>query len=111
MLDDSSESTVFEGTRDEIVARIQALPDERYQVEVVGLRKDEAPPIDTLDEAIRKLRSRTPEKILADRAEIIAGSPAPRPLPSGMTLEEVVAGTWPGQETDDEIREALERLS
>ena len=32
-------------------------------------------------------------------------------LPEGKTLEDVVVGMWPGDETDEEIFAALERLS
>lgn len=110
MLEQKEEEFVFEGTRDEIVSQLQALPDKRYHVEIVGVNEPE-PPYNSLDEAIRKMLSRTPEEILATRAEILAKSPVPTPLPAGKTLEDMVAGTWPGNETDEEIRQALERLS
>jgi hypothetical protein len=59
--------------------------------------------------AIRRIRSRTPEEVAATRAEAFAHSPPPRPLPEGKTLEDVLV--WPGDETDEQIRVALERLS
>ncbi len=67
--------------------------------------------VDQLELAIRRFKSRTEAEMLADRAEIFAASPEPRPLPPGKTLEDVVAGTWPGDETDEEIDQALEDLS
>ncbi|QEL15738.1 hypothetical protein [Limnoglobus roseus] len=66
---------------------------------------------DPLTLAIQRMNSRTPEQILADRERILAKSRPPRPLPEGKTLEDVVCGTWPGDETDEEILEMLERLS
>ncbi|HLK55841.1 MAG TPA: hypothetical protein VKU00_04735 [Chthonomonadaceae bacterium] len=69
---------------------------------------EEAP---TLEDAITKLNSRTPEEIAAARKRILDASPEPRPLPEGKTLAEVVMGQWPGDETDEEIHEALRKLS
>lgn len=57
------------------------------------------------------LKSRTDEEIEEARRRIDARSPPPRPLPAGKTLEDVVVGTWPGDETDEQINEALKRLS
>ena len=34
-----------------------------------------------------------------------------RPLPPGKTLDDVVRGSWPGDESDEEINRALEELS
>lgn len=57
------------------------------------------------------LKNRTPEQLEADRRRIDALSRPPRELPPGKTLADMVEGTWPGDETDEQIREALERLS
>jgi predicted DNA-binding antitoxin AbrB/MazE fold protein len=64
-----------------------------------------------LDLAARKLTGRTAEQVAADRDRLLASSPPPRPLPPGKTLADVVVGQWPGDETDEQIRDALERLS
>ena len=66
---------------------------------------------DPLAAAIRRLTSRTPAQIEADREEILRTSKLGRPLPPGKTLFDVVEGTWPGDETDEEIFEMLEKLS
>jgi hypothetical protein len=64
-----------------------------------------------LELAVKRLTSRTEEQILADRERILATARPGRPLPEGKTLEDVVAGTWPGDETDEEIHQMLEELS
>jgi len=74
----------------------------------VSLQMDEP---SALDMAARRLTGRTPEQVAADRARVLALSPPPRPLPPGKTLADVVVGRWPGDETDEQIRDALERLS
>lgn len=66
---------------------------------------------DALQLAIEKMRSRTPEQILADRERLYLSVRRGRALPEGKTLLDMVEGTWPGDETDEEIRDALERLS
>jgi hypothetical protein len=68
-------------------------------------------PSDPLAVALSRLKNRTPEQVAADRDRLLALSPPPRPLPPGKTLEDVLAGLWPGDETDEQIREALEKLS
>lgn len=65
---------------------------------------------DPLEEAVKRITSRTPEQIMADRERLLASSPPARPLPEGKTLFDVVEGTWPGDQTDEEIRIMLERL-
>ena len=55
--------------------------------------------------------NRTPEQKLADREEAMKWLRPGRPLPPGKTFFEVVQGTWPGDETDEEVNRALEELS
>lgn len=80
---------------------------------LAGLADREAAEVapDPLAEAVRRLTSRTPDEVLADRAAVLATARRGRPLPEGKTLCDVVEGTWPGDETDDEIRQALEEMS
>ena len=66
---------------------------------------------DALAEAIARWVNRTPEEKLALRAEILKTARKGRPLPDGKSFDDVVRGSWPGDETDEQIREALERLS
>ena len=87
------------------------LPLEMYLEELAESDANRTGEEDPLAAAIRRLTSRTPEQVLADREEILRSSPPPRPLPPGKTLADVVVGTWPGDETDEEIFEMLEKLS
>ena len=70
---------------------------------------DEDP--DALARAIARLTRRTPEEIEATRARLVAEMEPPRPLPLGQTLEDVICGQWPGPETDEEVLQALGKLS
>ena len=65
----------------------------------------------TLEHAVAAMQNRTPEQIAATRARILALTPPPRPLPPGKTLEDVIVGKWPGDETDEQIQAALDELS
>lgn len=69
------------------------------------------PKPDPIAEAMARLMNRTPEEIEAARAAIFAASRPPRPLPPGKTLEDVVCGQWPGDETDEEIRDLIRKIS
>ena len=68
-------------------------------------------PNQAIEQEIRRLTDRTPEQVVADRERIMAASRPPRPLPPGKTLADVVVGSWPGDETDEQVRKALEELS
>lgn len=64
-----------------------------------------------LDAELHWLENLTEEDFAAARRELRAASRPMRPLPEGKTLSDMVCGSWPGDETDEEIDEALERLS
>jgi predicted DNA-binding antitoxin AbrB/MazE fold protein len=64
-----------------------------------------------LELAVRRITSRTPTAVIADRERVLALTPPPRALPPGKTLADVVVGQWPGDETDEQVRQALENLS
>ena len=66
---------------------------------------------DALTEAVNKLINRTKAEMLASRARVMKTVRLGRPLPEGKTLADVVEGQWPGDETDEQIFEAPERLS
>jgi hypothetical protein len=66
---------------------------------------------DVLQKAIAKLLNRTPAEVEAARARLFKASRPPRPLPEGKTLEDILVGQWPGDETDEQVYEALRKLS
>ncbi|MBM3983836.1 MAG: hypothetical protein FJ304_26930 [Planctomycetes bacterium] len=69
---------------------------------------------DALAKAIawaESLKHRTDAELEEDRRRLFALSPPPRPIPEGRTLADIVEGSWPGDETDEEINKALKRLS
>ena len=69
------------------------------------------PQMTALERELDWLMHRTSEDIQAACDRIDATSTPPRPLPPGKTLADMVQGTWPGEETDEEIRDILEKLS
>ncbi len=64
-----------------------------------------------LEEGLEWLANLTPEDRLRIRQRLDAKSRPPRPILEGKTLADMVEGTWPGDETDEEVAEALVRLS
>ena len=76
-----------------------------------ALPEGEAEDPEALNRAVARMMNRTPEEIEAARARLFQQSRPPREIPEGKTLEDMISGKWPGDETDEQIREALERLS
>ena len=54
---------------------------------------------------------RTPEQKRIDAEKALSRAWPARPLAEGMTLDDAVCGIWPGDETDEQITEALRKLS
>lgn len=104
-----------EGTPKQLAEGIRRLPEGRkYKITVQfaeGQLPVEEEPVERLDAAITRLTSRTPEEIASIRQRILAANPLPRELPEGQTILDTIMGKWPGEETDEQIREALEKLS
>jgi hypothetical protein len=73
--------------------------------------EEEAEDPDALNRAMAKMMNRTPEEREAARARLLQHSRAPRAIPEGQNLNDVVYGKWPGDETEEEILAALEKLS
>lgn len=63
------------------------------------------------EQRINAMKRRTPEQIAEARARVLAGSPEPRPLPPGKTLEEVIVGQLADDRSEAEVLAALEELS
>ena len=64
-----------------------------------------------LSDSIARWRNRSPEEVAALQQKVLALSRPGKPLPPGKTFADMVVGQWPGDETDEEIFVALERLS
>ncbi len=79
--------------------------------ETPAAERADNPPPDDIAEAMTRMMNRTPDQVMADRERAYAASTPPRPLPPGTTLDDVVGGQWPGDETDEEIRDLLRKLS
>ena len=72
----------------------------------------ENPPRETpLTRAMRTLTERSSDERAALRADVLAHSRPARDLPMGKTLEDVVVGSWPGTESNEEVAAALQELS
>ena len=65
----------------------------------------------TLAEELVWLQNRSAEDIKAARSRLFNLTPSPTPIPKGKTLSDMVEGKWPGDETEEQVRDALERLS
>ncbi len=66
---------------------------------------------DALSLAVQRLVGRSQEQKALDRERLLKSTPEPRPIPEGKTLFDVVEGTWPGEETEEQICDMLERMS
>jgi hypothetical protein len=96
---------IIEGTGEELIEVLSRKPKERFRL--VPIDRD----FQTFEEAFAQATNRTDEEVTAARTRLIQASPSPRELPEGKTLEDVVTGKWPGDETDEQIFEALRKLS
>ena len=65
----------------------------------------------SFEQRISAMISRTPEQIAEARARVLAGSPEPRPLPPGKSLEEVIVGQLADDRSEAEVLAVLEELS
>jgi hypothetical protein len=98
---------VIEGTGEELIELLNQQPKERFRL--LKLANDR--PFQTYEEALAQAMNRTSEEIADARTRVLQASPVPRQIPEGKTLEDMILGQSPGDETDEQIFEALERLS
>jgi len=102
-----AQAQIIEGTGEELIELLTQQPKNRFRL----IRLANNRPFQTYEEALSHAMSRTAEEIAAARARLLQASPAPREIPEGKTLEDMVIGQWPGDETDEQIFEVLERIS
>jgi hypothetical protein len=74
-------------------------------------REAKAKQPNALAHAMAELSNQTPEEREQARQRLLEVSRPPRPLPEGKTFLDVVCGQWPGDETDEQVFEALRKLS
>jgi predicted DNA-binding antitoxin AbrB/MazE fold protein len=79
-----------------------------FESRVVEESADDTP---SAERYVQWLRSRTPEEIEATWDRLLSISRPAAPFPPGKTLSDMVEGKWPGDETDEQVHAALERLS
>lgn len=65
---------------------------------------------DALNRAVDRLRNRTPEEREAARQQLLNAIPTPLPIPEGKTIFDMIPRIR-GEETEEQVFEALERLS
>ncbi len=114
---------VLEGTWEEITLHATELSGRRVRLTV--LAPEQSPEAaqadenngnddndtDALAQAVVRMTNRTPEQIAEAQARAAAIIEPGRLLPPGTTIFDAVAGKWPGEEMDEEVTEALNRLS
>lgn len=101
----------YEGTPTQLAKQLLTLPDsQKYHMTLIPEEPAEEG-VESLEAALTRMTSRTPEEIAATRERLLAATPPPRELPPGKTIFDVVMGKWPGEETDEQILTALEKLS
>ena len=104
------QSVVAEGTPEALTKTLSDLPAKReYRMTLEPLLRDAR--TSQLDSAISRLKSRSPAEKAALRERVLKAIPAATPLPPGKTLEDVISGQWPGDELDEVVFAALEKLS
>ena len=93
-----AQQQIIEGTGAELIEVLTQQPQNRFRLIKLPAERE----FQTFEEALAGATSRTPQEVADARSRLIQASPAPRALPKGKTLEDVVMGNWPGDETDGE---------
>jgi antitoxin component of MazEF toxin-antitoxin module len=96
----------------EAVAELGLRPGDQIHVQIEAAGTSDASSETTaLEHAIQAMTNRTPEQLAAAQAHAMETYKPARTVPPGKTLADMVAGKWPGNETDAQIFEALQELS
>jgi hypothetical protein len=105
-----AQPTVIEGRREDILAALDRPEMEGRQLKLIVM-PDEPAANTLLDEAISRMARRSREEVAQAQRRAMGTYPPARPLPPGKTLADVIAGQWPGDETDEQVQAALDELS
>jgi bifunctional DNA-binding transcriptional regulator/antitoxin component of YhaV-PrlF toxin-antitoxin module len=96
----------------EAVAELGIRPGDQVRVQIETAAASGATPEPTaLERAIDAMTNRTPEQLAAAQAHAMETYKPVRTVPAGKTLADMVAGKWPGDETDAQVFAALQELS
>ena len=105
-----AERQIYEGTPNQLAEQLGMLPvSQKYRMTLMPEESLEEG-MASLEAAIARMTSRTPEEIALVRERLLAITPPPTELPDGKTIFDVVMGTWPGDETDAQVAAFLEKL-
>jgi len=69
------------------------------------------PVVPKLEHELAWLAERSAEEIAKTRCRLFGLTPPAAIPPEGKTVADMVEGQWPGEETDQQVRDALDRLS
>ncbi|MBA4188082.1 MAG: hypothetical protein C0467_08685 [Planctomycetaceae bacterium] len=69
------------------------------------------PALPKLEHELAWLAERSAGDIAKTRCRLFGLTPPAAVLPEGKTVSDMVEGRWPGDETDQQVRDALDRLS
>lgn len=104
-----AQPTVIEGTREDIRAALDRPEMAGRRLKLIVSSAEGAPP--RLDQAVSRIANRGPAEIAEAQKRALDTYKPARPLPLGRTLADVIAGQWPGDETDEQVQAALDELS
>jgi hypothetical protein len=105
-----AQSRVIEGTREDIRAALDQPEMEGRRLQLIVMPDREASS-SLLDAALQRMANRSPNEISRAQRRALDAWPPPTTLPPGKTVADVVAGQWPGEETDEQVQDALTELS
>ena len=98
---------IIEGTGEELIPLLTRHPAERFRL----IRLAEESEYESFEIAFGRATNRTSSEVETSRSKLLALAQPPRGLTDGRTLAESIMGKWPGDETDEQIVEALKKLS
>ncbi len=100
----------------EMVVELGLQPGDMLQVHIETAQTPEAQSVGKqeptpLERAVYEMVHRTPEQLAQAQQRAMELYPPRRTPPLGKTLADMVSGKWPGDETEEQIQQALAELS
>lgn len=106
-----AQQQTYEGTPSQLAEHLRNMPDEQKYRMILVPEEAMGEGAESLEVALARMTHRTTEEIAATRESLLAATPPPRELPEGKNVLDVIMGQWPGNETDEQVFSALEKLS